>query len=50
MLEQTIKLINGIHYVLKAIEGKIAYICIKENYHDYPGWDFIEETLIESVL
>lgn len=34
MLEQTIKLINGIHYVLKAIEGKIAYICIKKNYHD----------------
>lgn len=34
MIEQTIKLINGIHYVLKAINGKTAYICIKEHYTD----------------
>ena len=34
MVEQAIKLINGIHYVLKAIDGKVAYICIKEHYHD----------------
>lgn len=34
MYEQTIKLINGIHYVLKAINGKNAYICIKEQYTD----------------
>jgi len=34
MIEQTIKLINGIHYILKAIDGKIAYICIKEEYQE----------------
>lgn len=32
MIEKTIKLINGIHYILKAIDGKKAYICIKEQY------------------
>lgn len=31
MIEKTIKLINGIHYVLKAINGKRAFIAIKEN-------------------
>lgn len=31
MIEKPLKLINGIHYILQAINGKQAYIAIKEN-------------------
>lgn len=31
MMEKTLKLVNGIHYVLKAINGKQAFIAIKED-------------------
>ena len=34
MLEQTIKLINGTHYALKALNASVAYIAIKKQNHE----------------